>query len=185
MKKILNPKYSPYIMPAVIVGSISEDKANFMECTWSSRLNRTPPIWMVSINQKHLTLESIKTSKVFSMNFPHSSMVKTTDYVGTHSGRSYDKSGVFDIYYETTGAPLIKNCPFSMELRVTQIVDLPDHAVILGEVVNSFSSDDYFTEGILDMKKANLVIYTGAEKKPTYWELGENIGTAFKIGKEE
>ncbi|MBY9001601.1 MAG: FAD-binding protein [Candidatus Heimdallarchaeota archaeon] len=35
-----------------------------------------------------------------------------------------------------------------------------------------------------DMKKINPLIYTGTEKQPTYWSIGEKIGDAFKIGKD-
>ncbi len=32
------------------------------------------------------------------------------------------------------------------------------------------------------MKKINPLIYTGAEKQPTYWSIGEKTADSFKIG---
>ncbi len=34
------------------------------------------------------------------------------------------------------------------------------------------------------MKKIKPIVYTGVERNPTYWVLGEKLGDAFKLGKE-
>ncbi|NHJ83935.1 MAG: flavin reductase family protein [Asgard group archaeon] len=183
-KKILDQRYSPYQMPAVIIGSITNGKPNFMLCTWVSRLNRSPPVWMASINRKHLTIEGIQESRIFSMNFPSSEMVTVTDYIGITSGRLKDKSKIFDVFYGETKAPMVAECPLNMELQVTEIVDLPDHFIVMGEAITTYIDEQYCTEGKPDMKKMNPIIYTGIEKEPTYWTIGDKIADAFKKGKE-
>ncbi|MHA1442660.1 MAG: flavin reductase family protein [Candidatus Heimdallarchaeota archaeon] len=180
----LDQRFSPYQMPAVIVGSIANDKPNFMLCTWASRLNRTPPIWMVSINRKHLTLEGIRENKIFSMNFPSTDMVTITDYVGITSGRLTDKSEIFDIFYGETKAPMVKECPLNMELKVTEIIELPDHFIIFGEAINTYIHEKYCIDGRPDLEKMKPIVYAGIEKQPSYWSIGEKVADAFKIGKE-
>ncbi|MFW9942215.1 MAG: flavin reductase, partial [Candidatus Thorarchaeota archaeon] len=66
----LDQRFSPYQMPCVIIGTIIDGKANFMICTWVSRVNRNPPLWIASINKKHFTIIGIKESNLFSINFP-------------------------------------------------------------------------------------------------------------------
>lgn len=174
--------FSPYIMASVIIGTKVEQKPNFMLCTWVSRVNRTPPMWMASINNTHYSLEGIQATQSFSMNFPSTSQVKESDYVGITSGRTRDKSQVFDVFYGETGAPLIKTCPFSIELTLTHSIRLQDHTVLIGTAQNSYLGEEYYTDGLPDMTKMDLLIYTG--KPATYWSLGKIVGKAFSIGKE-
>lgn len=183
MTKIkLDQKYSPYQMPSVIIGSIVEGKPNFMLCTWVSRLNRSPPTWMASINRKHFTMNGIRENRVFSMNFPSADLIVEADYIGTTSGRNVDKSSLFHLFYGETRAPMIEECPLNMEFEVVEIIELSDHFIVLGNAVTSYVDEECMIDDKLDMKKLNPVIYTGAAKQPTYWTLGEKLGDAFQLG---
>ena len=185
MAKIkIDQRFSPYQMPSVIIGTIVDERPNFMLCTWVSRVNRNPPTWMASINRKHYTMEGIRGKRVFSMNFPSVNLMQIADFIGTNSGRVVDKSSLFNIFYGETEAPMIEECVFNMELEVKEIFELTDHFVILGDAVTSYVDEENMSDNRPDMKKMNQVIYTGAEKQPTYWILGEKIGDAFQLGKE-
>ena len=184
MKKMkLDQRYSPYQMPSVIIGTIVNEQPNFMLCTWVSRVNRNPPVWMSSINRKHYTMEGIRNNKIFSMNFPSVNLAKEADHIGTTSGRETDKSSLFKLFYGQTKAPMIEECPLNIEFSVKDIIEYPDHFIVLGTAISTYVTEHYSLDGIPDMKKINPLIYTGAEKQPTYWSIGEKIGDAFKIGK--
>ncbi len=185
MTKIkLDQRFSPYQMPSVIIGTIIERRPNFMLCTWISRVNRTPPVWMVSINRKHLTMQGIKVNATFSMNFPSIDLVEKADYVGITSGRDSDKSSVFKIFYGETQAPMIEECVLNMELEVEEIIERPDHFIVLGKSINTYVNEHVLVDNKPDMKKMNQIVYTGAEGQPSYWTIGDKIGKAFTIGKE-
>ncbi len=185
MTKIkIDQRYSPYQMPTVIIGTIVDEKPNFMLCTWVSRVNRNPPTWMASINRKHYTMNGIREKRVFSMNLPSVKLVQLADYIGTNSGRKVDKSTLFNIFYGETEAPMIEECILNMELEVKEIIELPDHFIVLGDAVSSYVDEENMTDNRPDMKKMNPAIYTGAEKQPTYWTLGEKLGDAFQLGKD-
>jgi len=139
---------------------------------------------MASINRKHYTMNGIREKRVFSMNLPSPKLVQLADYIGTNSGRKVDKSTLFNIFYGETEAPMIKECILNMELEVKEIIELPDHFIVLGDAVTSYIDEENMTNNRPDMKKMNPVIYTGAEKQPTYWTLGEKLGDAFQLGKE-
>lgn len=169
MTKIkIDQRFSPYQMPTVIIGTIVDEKPNFMLCTWVSRVNRNPPTWMASINKKHYTMNGIRENRVFSMNLPPANLIQLADYIGITSGREADKSSLFNIFYGETKAPMIKECILYMELEVKEIIELPDHFIVLGNAVSSYIDEKNMTENRPDMKKMNPVIYTGAEKRPTY-----------------
>jgi len=185
MSKIkLDQRFSPYQMPSVIIGSIADGRPNFMLCTWVSRVNRAPPIWIASINRKHLTMNSIRENGNFSMNFPSADLVERTDYVGITSGRDADKSAVFNIFYGETKAPMIEECVLNMELEVEEMIERPDHFIILAKSINTYASQQILTDNKPDIKKMNQIVYTGAEGQPSYWTVGEKIGKAFSIGKK-
>ena len=180
----LDQRFSPYQMPCVIVGTIIDDKPNFMTVTWISRVNRNPPIWMVSINTKHLTMEGIRNNRVFSINFPSADLVQKVDYIGITSGRKEDKSTLFNVFYGETKAPMIKECPLSIELELNSLNELSDHFVVLGTAVNTYFDEKYLTDGKPDLEKMNPIIYTGIQGQPSYWNIGDKQADAFKIGKE-
>ncbi|MFX1592789.1 MAG: flavin reductase family protein [Promethearchaeota archaeon] len=183
MNKIkLDQRYSPYQMPCVIIGAIVDKKPNFMLGTWVSRVNRKPPIWMASINKRHYTINGIKENNIFSMNFPSANLVKKMDYIGIISGREIDKSSLFDIFYGDINVPMIEECPLNIELSVKDLIELSDHYIVLGIAVNSYISENCQSDAKLDIRKLNLIIYTGAENQPTYWSLGKKLGDAFKLG---
>ncbi|MHA1977733.1 MAG: flavin reductase family protein [Candidatus Hodarchaeales archaeon] len=171
-------------MPCVIIGTIVNEKPNFMCVTWVNRVNRKPPLYMVSINKTHYTMEGIKKNKEFSINFPSCDLVKKVDYIGITSGRHADKSKVFKIHYGEIKAPMIEECPLTIELTLNDLIELPDHYMVIGTAVNTYSDEEYLTEGLTDFKKMNLMIYTGIKNKQAYWSIGEKQGKAFKIGKE-
>jgi len=185
MTKIkLDQRFSPYQMPATIIGTIVDEKPNFMTCTWVSRLNRSPPKWMASINVKHYTMEGIRKNQIFSINFPSVNIIKETDYIGITSGRITDKSKLFKLFYGETKAPMIKDCTINIELSVNDIIELPDHFIVIGTAVNTYIDEKYLTDGKPDVKKMNPIIYFGIEEQPSYWSVGEKLADAFKLGKE-
>ena len=183
-KSKLDQRYSPYTMPCVIIGAIVDNKANFMLCTWISRVNRNPPLWMVSINKKHYTINGIKKNKIFSVNVPSVDLAIKSDYIGITSGREKDKSSLFNIFYGELKVPMIEECVLNIEFKVQDLIELPDHFIVLGTALNSYIDNKYQEDGKLDMKKINPIIYTGVKEQPTYWSLGEKLGDAFKLGKQ-
>ncbi|MFX0018925.1 MAG: flavin reductase family protein, partial [Candidatus Hermodarchaeota archaeon] len=172
MSKIkLEQRFSPYQMPSVIIGANVDEKPNFMVCTWVSRVNRNPPLWIASINKNHYTMEGILESNTFSMNFPSISLVKELDYVGITSGREIDKASVFSIFYGDTKAPMIKECALNIELTVKDLIELPDHFIVLGTAINTYINEQNLTDNKPDIQKMKLIIYFGVEKEPTYWTI--------------
>jgi flavin reductase (DIM6/NTAB) family NADH-FMN oxidoreductase RutF len=184
MRKLkIDQRFSPYQMPCAIIGTIVKGKPNFMLCTWLSRVNRNPPIWMVSINRKHYSMKGIKLESNFSLNFPSTDLIMQMDYIGIYSGKDKDKSLLFNLFYGETKVPMIMDCPLTIELSIIDLIELSDHFIVLGTAINSYFDEKCQTNGVLDIKKMKPVIYTGIEKNQTYWSVGEKLGDAFKLGK--
>jgi flavin reductase (DIM6/NTAB) family NADH-FMN oxidoreductase RutF len=172
-----------YPMPMTLVGAKVAGKPNFMAAAWVARVNYKPALFAVALNQMHYTPEGIVENKTYSINIPGQDMLETTDYCGLVSGRSTDKSKVFDVFYGETGtAPMIGECPLAIECRLVNTVDLPSNRLFIGEVVAAYSEERYLTDGEPDVKKIRPFVLTMPDNH--YWGIGECLGKAWNAGKK-
>ncbi|MDF1538094.1 MAG: flavin reductase family protein [Candidatus Thorarchaeota archaeon] len=185
MSKIkMKSNLAPFPKPGCIIGAMVDGRPNFMNIVWVNRMNISPNILAASVNVKHYTLKGIKQNQSFSLNFPSIDLVEKTDYVGLVSGRDVDKSKLFEVFYgDDENTPMIRECPINIECKVHDMVELPDHVVVFGEVLNVYSEEQYMTDGALDPKKFNPIVFTRPGPIGTYWKLGDSIGRAWSIGK--
>jgi flavin reductase (DIM6/NTAB) family NADH-FMN oxidoreductase RutF len=173
-----------YVLPmaTTILGSLLEDRANFMALGWLTRVNFKPPMLGVAVNQGHASHAAIVETGEFSVNFPTVEMVEVTDYVGLVSGKRVDKSGLFNLFYrKLKGAPMISECPLSMECKLVETVELPTNSFFIGEIVGAYSEERFLTDGVPDIKKINPFLLTMPDHG--YWSVGELVGRAWSDGK--
>jgi flavin reductase (DIM6/NTAB) family NADH-FMN oxidoreductase RutF len=184
MNKInVGPNFPLYPMPVTLVGATVKGRPNFLAVAWVSRVNLDPPILAVALNKVRHTAVGIQEHKTFSVNLPGTDLVVETDYCGIVSGKEVDKSSLFEVFYgELKTAPLIGQCPLSMECKVIESVSLPTHILFMGEVVSAYTDERFLTEGKPDMHKMRPFMFIRPEG--TYWTLGEKVGEAYQIGKQ-
>ncbi|HTZ17733.1 MAG TPA: flavin reductase, partial [Dissulfurispiraceae bacterium] len=84
-------------------------------------------------------------------------------------------------YGELKAAPMIVDCPLTIECKVSQTVDLPTHTFFIAEIINIFTEDRFLTDGNPDIKKINPFLLTMPDNN--YWSIGENIAKAWSSGK--
>ena len=171
-----------YPMPVVLIGAVVKSKENFMAVGWVSRVNYKPPLIAVALGPHH-TNKGIDEHKAFSVNIPDITLMEKTDYCGLVTGSKTDKSQVFNIFYgEIKGAPLIKECPVCMACKVHEAIKLPFNTLYIGEICEAFTEERYLTSGNPDIKKMNPFTLTMPDNN--YWDVGNNIGKAWSIGKK-
>jgi flavin reductase (DIM6/NTAB) family NADH-FMN oxidoreductase RutF len=171
-----------YPMPVVLVGAIVQGKPNYMTVGWASRVNFKPPMIAIAINKAHYTPQGIMENGAFSINIPGKSMVEVTDYCGLVSGRTTDKSELFELFYgELQKAPMITECPLNMECKLVDTVDLPSNYLFIGDVVTAYCGQQFMTDGQPDIKKIDPLVLSMPDN--SYWAVGEHIGQAWSVGK--
>lgn len=177
----INSETILYPMPCSIVGTLVEKKPNYLAVAWFSMVN-FKPLWIaIALNKVHYSNGGIKESGAFSINVPSADMVDVTDYCGIVSGRKYDKSKEFETFYGESGdAPMIKECPYNIECRLINVVDLPSNELFIGEVLTVYSDERYLTEGVPDMKKVNPLVLSMPER--SYLTLGGRVAAAWETG---
>ena len=168
-------------MPVVLVGTQVAKKANFMTAGWCSRVNANPPMIACGINKVHHTVHGIRENGTFSINIPSSSQVEKTDYCGLVSGASVDKSEVFGVSYgKLLTAPMIRECPVSMECMLVTAIELPTNIVFIGEITGAYADMGIIKEGNPDFTAIDPLILTMPDN--TYWTLGKKAGKAWSAG---
>ena len=168
-------------MPVVLVGTQVTGKANFMTVGWCSRANANPPMISCGINKLHFTPEGIRENRTFSVNIPSLSLLEKTDYCGLVSGAKVDKSKVFEVFYGTLKtAPMIRECPVTMECRLVQAIDLPTNTLFIGEIVGAYADGEIWKDGKPDFGFINPLLLTMPDN--TYWTLGKAVGKAWNAG---
>jgi flavin reductase (DIM6/NTAB) family NADH-FMN oxidoreductase RutF len=169
-------------MPVTLLGANVHGKPNFMALGWVTRVNANPPLLGCGVGRHHYTPLGIKENKTFSINVPDHPMMEKVDYCGIVSGETVDKAGLFSIFYgELKTAPLIRECPVCLECRLVQAVSFPTNEFFIGEIVASYTDEQYMTNGRLDMKKIDPLLLSMPDNQ--YWTLGEYAGDAWEIGK--
>ena len=181
--QFLNPK------PVVLVGTVIDNKPNFLTVSWTGITSSNPPTMSVSIRNIRYSLKGIQENKTFSVNIPSVKMVKETDYCGSVSGSKYDKvkECEFKIFYgNLDNAPLIEQCPINIECKVFQTIVIGDHSIIIGEIIESYINENCFTKDLPDIKKIDPMCFcTLTTKAMGYYKLGDFIAGTNSIKKSK
>ena len=175
--KLDDMKSFGFPMPVVLVGSVVEGKPNFMTAAWIARIESSPPLIAVAIASQY-TNRGIKNNHEFSINIPDNKLVSTVDYCGTNSGSEVDKSQIFNVFHgELSHAPMIEECPVTLECSLFKIIKILKHSIFIGEVIGAYSEIKYLTFGKLDDSKIKALLLTMPANK--YHILGEDVGKAW------
>lgn len=164
-----------------ILGTLLDGKPNFMALDWLTRVNFNPPMLGVCVNRQHASHIGIVNTGEYSVSIPTVDMVEVTDYTGLVSGKRVDKSDLFEVFYgELRAAPMIMECPVTMECRLVQTVTLPTNSFFIAEIVNIFSEERFLTDGKPDVKKVNPFLLTMPDNR--FWSVGDCVGKAWNAG---
>ncbi len=175
-----------YPLPIVLVGANVDDKPNFLAVGACGIANAEPPMISVAIRHNRYTDRGIRQNMTFSVNLPSRDLVKETDYCGIVSGSKVDKVAAcqFRIFYgKLENAPLIEQCPTNIECKVAHILDLGSHSLVIGRIVESYTSDNCLTDGKPDISKIQPVAWV-RDPSRQYHALGEVIAKSHSVGRQ-
>jgi flavin reductase (DIM6/NTAB) family NADH-FMN oxidoreductase RutF len=184
MKQKIGNQNVLYPMPITLVGALVNGRVNFCNIAHVGILNAASPhLISLGMGKVHYTNQGIKEHRAFSVNLPSQDMVVEADYVGLVSGKAVDKSAVFEVFYgELPAAPMIKNCPLSMECKLYDIVNTPTHEVFIGEVVGTYADSAVLKGGKVDLAKVRPLLFDMSSRE--YWSLGQPVAKCWDIGKK-
>jgi len=168
-------------MPVVLIGTRVGGRPNFMPAGWCTRANANPPMIACGINKVHHTARGISENRTFSVNIPSVSLMEKTDYCGLVSGSAVDKSGVFNVCYgKLQTAPMVTECPVSMECMLVTVLELPTNLLVVGEIAGAYADLSVIRNGSADISAIDPMILTMPDN--TYRKLGNVAGKAWNAG---
>ena len=187
MKTTLGPIERIYPMPCVLVVGGTVDHADTLAVAWLNVISSTPPTVAMGLRRTRHTLELIRATGEFTINVPDTSMAAAVDYCGTVSGRSADKFADARLTLAPSAVittPIIAECPFNLECRVTQEVPVGEYVVVFGEIVESHAEERLVRPGtdIVEVDALDPLIYIAGSRE--YRAIGPKVADAYKIGKQ-
>ena len=112
----------------------------------------------------------------FVINLTPSSLAKKADLCGMYTGKKVDKFKECGFTKEKAtkiDAPMISECPISIECKVTDVIELGSHHMFLADIVALNVSEELLdSEGKLRIERADLCAYAHGD----YFALGKKLG---------
>ena len=188
MKKRLGPLERLFPMPAVLVVGGTADEADMLAVAWINVVASTPPTIAMGLRKTRRTLELIRATGEFTVNVPDTSLVAAVDYCGITSGRKHDKfaaTGLTMAPSTLVTTPIIAECPYNIECRVTQEVIVGEYVLVLGEILESHADERILrpgTDDVVEMAALDPLVYIAGARE--YHRLGGKVAHAYAVGRE-
>ena len=173
-------------VPAALVTCGTVEHPNVLTIGWTGIVCTRPPMTYISVRPERYSHDIIRDSGEFVINLTTSAMVRETDLCGVKSGRDTDKfalCGFHAVPAVKVGAPLIEECPVSLECRITESKLLGSHTMFLAEIVGVDADEKYIdSKGKLNLQQCGLAAYAHGE----YFALGRKLGDfGFSVRKKK
>ena len=166
-----------YPIPAVMVSCGTMEKSNIITVAWTGILNTNPAMCYISVRPERYSHDIIKENGEFAINLTTRQLAYATDWCGVKSGRDVDKFKEMKLTKERANiikAPLIKECPVSVECKVKEIVPLGSHDMFVAEIVAIDADEKYIDEkGAFDISKCDLIAYANGGYYPLESKIGK------------
>lgn len=177
-KALWKPGTMLYPAPLALV-SCGDSPANYNIITiaWAGTVCSEPPMVSISVRPSRHSYGIIKRTGEFVINLPNAELALAADFCGVKSGRDLDKFKHLKLTPAPAGhvkAPLIDECPLSLECKVTEVKPLGSHDLFLAEVLAIQADQKYLDRktGALDLRAADLICYSHGK----YYALGKQLG---------
>ena len=172
-------------VPPCMVTCGTEEKANILTIAWTGIVNTIPPKTYISVRPSRYSYNIIKESGEFVVNLTPSSLIRAADTCGVLTGAKVDKfakCGLHKAKASVVACPVIEECPLSLECKVTDIIPMGSHDMILADIVAIDVDESLIDEdGKLHLDRAGLAAFAHGE----YFALGKKIGTfGFSVRKK-
>ena len=126
-----------------------EGKNNALVVGFTANVSLDPVMVMVGIVPSRFSHHMVKESGAFVINLPKKSFQKEYAYLGSKSGRDGDKFAALDLKWknaEYVDAPILSDCPVSIECSVVDSIQPGTHELFIGKVEAVHVDEEYLDE---------------------------------------
>ena len=162
MKKSVKIPFAPMPHPNTIVSCRGADgRNNALVVGFTANVSFNPVMVMIGIVPSRFSYHIVKETGCFVINIPAKNFMKEYKYLGSVSGRDEDKFGKMNIRWEdgdVVNAPVLTDCPVSIECTVTQSVKPGSHELFIAKVEAVHVDEEYLDgEGNILWDKMDLI----------------------------
>ena len=121
----------------VMASETKDGEAAAATVSWVTQTSFEPPLITIGVKKDSGIHAVAKKAGVFSINFigknqpdiAYSFIKKCIKEDGKLNGESY--------YAGISGSPLLDNAPASIECKLAEVLDIGDHSIFVGELINA------------------------------------------------
>ena len=125
-------------IPKTLVSCRDKDgKNNALVVGFAANVSLDPAMVMVGIMPSRYSHHMVKETGCFVINLPAKGYEKEYNYLGSKSGRNEDKFAAMHIQWtdaEYVNAPILTDCPVSIECSVVESTQPGTHELFIGKV---------------------------------------------------
>ncbi len=173
-------------MPAALVTCGTLETPNIFTVAWTGIVNTQPPKTYISVRPERFSYPLIRQSGEFVINLSTRQLLHAVDFCGVRSGRDTDKFTMCNLTPEPASqlsCPMLAQSPLSLECRVTDVLELGSHHMLLADIVAVNADEQLLAEsGKLQLNRADLIAFAHG----AYYELGRQLGTfGYSVAKKK
>lgn len=153
---------------ALITSKGKDEKINIMSAARITLVSVEPPLLAMSIRPERYSFNLIIERGEFVVNIPQYEQAQTVLFCGRQSGRNHDKFQKVPLTprkAKKVRVPIIMECIAHLECKVMKTIELGDHVLIVGQIIEAYALSDYFNE-----------VYNTTKFQP-YLHIGKNLFT--------
>ena len=169
--------------PALMIATYdAEGNPDVMMAAWGGQYEGNQVCFQLS---SHKTTDNLRLNKAFTLSYADARTVAQSDYFGIVSGNDVEnkvaKAGFTWQDSPNVNAPIINEYPVTMECRVVEMQERENGgAFVIGEIVNASADPSVMTDGKIDIKKLNPLVWDGSSFN--YYTLADSVGKAWASG---
>lgn len=173
MKKEVEASNIPFLLlpkPALLITCGPFEKSNIISIAWSIPISRKPPLVAVAISPKRYSYHLIEEYKAFAINVPTYEQLNAVKACGSISGKDVSKWEIAKLTKERArkiDTAVIKECIAHIECLLEKKIELGDHDLFVGRVVDAYGEEEAYDLGILNTSKFKPVLHLGRDKFTT------------------
>jgi len=160
------------IRPVYLLSAEYKDKKNILTIGMFAFFSGKPTLVGVGIAPSRYSYDLIRQSGEYVVNAVDEKLMEAVRICGQKSGREVDKFELAKLTAEKgvkVKAPLIKECPVSIECKVVKEIEVGDHVWFIGEVLAAHVREGYnWSDGLL---------FKWIGEDGFFYKVGEKIGT--------
>lgn len=182
-KKIVNGGYPLAPLPVVLVSCGSVEKPLVLTVSWTGIICSNPLKVYISVQPSRNSSPVIKETGEFVINIPGKNMRHVADFCGTNSGRDVDKFAHCSItaaVCEYISAPMIEQCPVSIECKVSEVLHLGSHDMFIADVLATHIDPQMTSDGKFDFAAVDPIAYANSSYYD-FGSFGEKMGYTKKL----